>query len=409
MPTLINNYKKSSPILLVAVMIYMLIIICPIVDLYMPWYLTLLPVCVMMLYLCNEKSNLLRAVNILLIGIVLTLFQHWFIFKRQDLLLFIINGIITWISCIVAVLCCSKIKLESQKRILQFALVAMAITSITTILGLQVYPRASRELASATEEVRNVYMSLNIGGFEFIYALVLSIPVVFWMIKQAKGLTKLINVVILIIFLYCIYLSAYTTALLISIVILLLLMYDTLPRLRATIIITIVVFFVMAGSGALSSIFMWLSSAVESEYVSDRLLQIGLVLQGESIEDINTDTTNERLLLMKNAWEGFLSSPIWGNNLISWHKDILSGHSLGLDILSSAGLMGLMFFISMFYKVYKKIFSRRFKDLVFNTQIVWIGFICLSIINPSSFSIIYLVVFTLSSIVDNCNNANLKI
>ena len=59
--------------------------------------------------------------------------------------------------------------------------------------------------------------------------------------------------------------------------------------------------------------------------------------------------------------------------------------------------------------VYKKIFSRRFKDLVFNTQIVWIGFICLSIINPSSFSIIYLVVFTLSSIVNNCNDAKLKI
>jgi hypothetical protein len=246
-------------------------------------------------------------------------------------------------------------------------------------------------------------MSLNIGGFEFIYALTLSIPVIFWMINQTKGVLKLINVGILLSFLYCIYESAYTTALLIAIVILVLLIYNTYSHLRNVIIIGCIILFVIAGSGALSSVFMWLSSTVESEYVSDRLLQIGLVLQGERIENLDTETSNERLLLMKNAWEGFFSSPLWGNNLITWNKNILSGHSLGLDILSSAGILGLVFFVSIFYKVYKKIFSSRFKDLIFQTRIVWIGFIILSIINPSTFPIIYLVVFTFSSIINNYN------
>ena len=403
MPEVTNKYRNSSPILLCAVMLYMLIIICPIVDLHMPWFVTLLPVCVMMFYLCRERSNLRRAINVLLLGVVLTFFQYWFIFKRQDLLTYSINSIITWIPCIIAVLCYSQINLVSQKKLLQFALVAMAITGITTILGLEIYPEASRQLASANEEERTLYMSLNIGGFEFIYALVLTIPVVFWMINKTRGFMKFLNVGILLVFLYCIYMSAYTTALLISIIMLLLLIYDTYSHLRNMIIIGCILFFIMAGSGALSSIFMWLSSIVESEYVSDRLLQIGLVLQGQSIENLDTETSNERLLLMKNAWEGFFASPLWGNNLITWNKNILSGHSMGLDILSSAGILGLVFFISMFYKVYKKIFNSRFKDLIFHTRIVWIGFIILSVINPSTFPIIYLVVFTFSSIINNYN------
>lgn len=404
-----NNYKKSSPILLGAVMMYMLIIICPLIDLYMPWYMNLLPVGVMMFYLLDERSKFRRAINVLLIGIVLTLFQYWFIFKRAELFSFAINGIITWIPSIIAILCFSQINLKSQKLILQMALLAMGMTSITTVLGLQIYPEASRELASASESMRAMYMGLNIGGFEFIYALTLSIPVIFWMINQTKGMMKLINVGILLSFLYCIYESAYTTALLISIIMLLLLIYDTYPHLRNMIIIGSVLFFIMAGSGALSSIFMWLSSSVESEYVSDRLLQIGLVLQGESIENLDTETSNERLLLMKNAWEGFFSSPLWGNNLISWNKNVLSGHSMGLDILSSAGILGLVFFISMFYKAYKKIFNSRFKNLIFHTRIVWIGFIILSVINPSTFPIIYLVVFTFSSIINNYNQAKSQI
>lgn len=371
----------------------------------MPWYLSLLPVGVMFFYLLGERSKFRKAINVLLLGIVLTFFQYWFIFKRQELFPYIINSIITWIPCIIAVLCFSQISLVSQKKLLQVALVAMAITSITTILGLQIYPAASRELASAKEELRFLYMSMNIGGFDFIYALVLSIPIAFWMINQTRGLIKLIHVVILSSFLYCIYLSDYTTALLISIIILILLIYYTYPHLRSILIIVCIMLFIMAGSGALSSIFMWLSSIVESNYMSDRLLQIGLVLQGHSIENLNTETSNERLLLMKNAWKGFCSSPLWGNNLISWNKNVLSGHSMGLDILSSAGILGLVFFISLFYKVYKKIFNSRFKDLIFHTRIVWIGFIILSILNPSTFPIIYLVVFTYSSIINNYNKA----
>ena len=396
-----NNYKKSNPILLGAVMVYMLNIICPVVDLYMPWYLTLLPVAVMIFQLFNDKSRLRKSIKILLIGIVLILFQYWFIFKRIDLFTFLLNGFITWIPCIIAVLCYSQINPKSQKMLVQFALVAMVFTSLTTIVGLRIYPSASRELASASEDLRTIYMNLNIGGFEFIYALVLSIPVVFWMINKTRGFVKILNIGILFSFLYCIYLSAYTTALLISIIILILLIYDTYSRLRSILIIGTIFFLIMAGSGALSSIFMWMSSIVDSAYVSDRLLQIGLVLQGQAIEQIDTETSNERLLLMKNAWEAFLSSPLWGHNVFSWHKNALSGHSLGLDILSSSGVLGLVFFISLFYKIYKKIFNSRFRKLIFHTRIIWIGFIILSFINPTTFPIIYLVIFTFSSIINN--------
>ncbi len=394
--------NRNDFILLGAIIMYILVICCPFIDYYIGWQLTMLPVGLMLIYLMGNREMTKKTVSVVILGLILVLFRYWFINRRDDFLLTVVNGIITWVPCLIAILCVYQVNDKSQKLLLQFSLIVLAVTSYTTILGLEIFPKASRELAGvAVGEDRSNYMLLNIGGFDFIYAITLAIPVVFWMIRYTKRWMKILNVIIFLLFLYCIYMSSYATAFLIVLVVIVLLLIDYNPRWKPYIIYIVLFAAILMGTGALSAFFRWLSSSVESEYVADRLLQVSLLLEGNSAESISTDTSNERVVLLHNAWVGFLNSPLWGNNIISWNKSVLSGHSLLLDIMSASGILGVFFFVSIFYQIYKKVFEGRFNSLVANARIIWISFIILSIFNPSSFAIIYLVIFLFAIIIDN--------
>lgn len=400
----------TNYILLGAIVVNMLITICPFIDLYANWYITLIPVVVMMFFLQSDKSSFHSAIRILTIGLLLALMQYWLINHREDISVVVINGIIAWTPCIITLLCINKVNSFHQKNLLQIALIAMMVTSITTVQGLEIFPFASRELAgAATGEQRDLYMSMNIGGFEFIYALVIALPAALWMINHTKKYQKWLNVCILLSMLYCIYISAYTTALIISILVLVLVPVYSKPQMRPAILMGTALFVLLAGTGIFSAIVRGLSSMVASDYVADRLQQVALLLEGQSAQDIDTDTSNERLVLMQQAWDGFFANPIWGNNWFSWNKNILSGHSFVLDLLSSSGVLGLCIYIRLFYNVFKKIYVTGFQQMTYYSKIIWIAFIAVTVMNPSAFAIIYMVIFTFAEIInklDNIENLN---
>lgn len=401
----------TNYILLGAIVMNMLITICPFVDLYANWYITLIPIVVMMFYLQSDKSSFQSAIRILCTGLLLVLMQYWLINHRDEFSNVVINGIISWTPCIISLLCIKLVSPYYQKYILQIALIAMMVTSITTVQGIEIFPFASRELAgAATGEQRELYMSMNIGGFEFIYALVIALPAALWMISHTKKYLRLLNVFVLLSMIYCIYASQYTTALIITIVVLVLIPIYSKPQMRPAIIIGAIFFVFFAGTGIFSAIIRGISSVIESDYVADRLQQVALLLEGQSAQDIDTETSNERLVLMQQAWDVFFSSPIWGNNWLSWHKNVLSGHSFVLDVLSSSGALGLVIYVYLFYKVFKKIFVKGFQQMTYYSKIIWIAFIAVTIMNPSAFAIIYLVIFTFAEIInrldyiENLNN-----
>ena len=93
------------------------------------------------------------------------------------------------------------------------------ITSFTSLWGYNFYPEASRELASGTALYNTIpYVKANIGGYDFIYALVLFIPVAIWLIINTAGLARIFNVAALLTYYLCIYKSKYAIALLCAIV-----------------------------------------------------------------------------------------------------------------------------------------------------------------------------------------------
>jgi len=100
------------------------------------------------------------------------------------------------------------------KTIVIIMLLAYIVTAVTTLIGLFNDPMASRILASEeSESIGFEYMSkLNIGGFEMIYSLVIIFPVIICLYKQ-KVLSKIVFILISVLFFFCIYQSQYATAL----------------------------------------------------------------------------------------------------------------------------------------------------------------------------------------------------
>lgn len=400
----IQNNKGNNILLIGAILVYLLITICPFLDSLSNWYVTMLPVGVILFFLLRGRM-LQTTLRFLLIALIIATFNFVFFTLRNDFLSYVSRQIVTWTPCLIALLCVNDLSTKSQKLILQVALVAMMITSYTTIIGLKLYPMASRALAGAADEAtRSQYMQINLGGFDFIYALVLSIPIIFWMIDHTRGWLKILNIVGLLLFLYCIYMSAYTTALILTIIELLLIAVDKNPKAKPFIITAGIVFVIFAGTGILSSFVMWVSSMVESAYVADRLQQVALLLQGVSAENIDTDTTNDRLLLTQQAINGFFNSPLWGNNITGYTKSAMSGHSYLLDLLSASGILGFSLYVFLFVKLFKMFFAEKFRNNAFQIRIVWLAFIALAFVNPVLFPIIFMVIFTFSVMISKLND-----
>lgn len=241
------------------------------------------------------------------------------------------------------------------KVLLVIFVVLQIITCITTCMGLIRFPNASRMQAvggaSETPEYM-LYRSLNIGGFDFIYTLVVSFPIIIFSWMSRKDLSKgrkglILNVIIMSIMLiafWTILQSQYTTALVLTIFSFFLLFIRTKASIRKLVIILIIgtIFFSMlkpvVGAG-----FIFASRQVQSELVQLRLYDIGLSLQGRSTQ---SDDYDERNGLWRKSWTTFTEHPFgtWGGGT--------GAHSAWLDSLALYGIIGLIAIVILIYSVY---------------------------------------------------------
>lgn len=378
---------------------FLLIAYCPAVDYRCDWFVTILPLLVL-IYSIAKKMGLPALTKLLLVAFLYSLFEYWVMHRQVDFVTEIRNHMMAFTPLLLCVYFDKEYSRKTALAFIQISLILVLITSITTILGLDVYPDASRKLASRGNKLLvDIWYQMNIGGFDFIYSLVLLLPITYWMIQRSDKKFKIVNTIIFIIELYCIYKSSYTTALVMSLISLCMVIVNIQPHLKPFFYFLGSVFFLLSGTGALSDMILWLSTQVESSYVADRLLQLSMVLNGTDVNDIGTESTNDRLVLYKTALDSFLSSPIWGNNISTFNKELLAGHSVVLDTLAGAGLIGIVFVIVIFKKLFKSTVTRVNNKVSSFVVIPWVMFIAISAGNPSAFLLLYMVIFTFSSLV----------
>lgn len=280
----------------------------------------------------------------------------------------------------------NRLKLGNQLLIIY--IVMTFITCITTYIGYDVFPNASRELASLDNDSSNyrTYMKLNIGGFSFIYTLVFLNILVIYSIKNCKLFKRSIsvamfNILFLIIIGLVIYKSQYTTAILIYSISLLFLLSGR--RFNFKYIITFIcisVIIVLLFRAPVAEIMESLSEKVESYDVSQRLYDLSRFLVGEYTSDYSDlDARRNTYMTSLNT---FLNNPfgVWSNRGNG-------GHSFVLDNIARFGILGVALVIIMLYKLYRLyIFPINNNNIYGYASVLLIIYVVLSVINPHIFT-----------------------
>jgi len=364
----------------------------PVVDYYCPWYITIIPAAIALGITLYKDRNVYPLIIALFSILGLWFLTYWVIYRDHPIANNLINFIISFIPCILAI---QANRTVTDKDFFEGYLKTMSIfvgiTCITTIIGLIIYPMASRQLASGsaiwdTER----YTRINIGGYEFIYALVLLIPVFLWLIKRARGLWKAIYIIILTLDICCIYASQYTIALVCAVVALIVVALQNNQKLAWICTILIAIFLLFNGLSLLGKMFYWVSDIVDQEYVSDRLLQLAQLFSGQTV---STETSSERLDHYFNQVNEFLNSPVLGHNLLEYSNTHVSGHSLFLDLAGGAGIFGVSVLIFLIQKLYRLAVNPSKQRVLPHIRSLWIMAILLALLNPIIFSTTLTVVF----------------
>ena len=228
---------------------------------------------------------------------------------------------------------------------------ALAVTVITTYIGVLANPGAARYLATVSDSSDAYFVSLgrqNIGGFSFIYTICIVFPMIIGFYKQKKINTILISIITVILILYFLAAEYATATMLLLIEIFLIFQSKKLTwrQILAFLLILILVFFVF--SSAISSLFMWISENIGSETLAERFESAAHELSGEGSDE------ESDISLRKDAYltdlQGFSEHPLFGGWIFGEIKS--GGHSYLLGILSKYGLVGIV----IVFFIYKKIF-----------------------------------------------------
>jgi O-antigen ligase len=254
------------------------------------------------------------------------------------------------------------------------------------------YPTAARELASG-DALFNVskYHQANIGGYDFIYALVMVAPVMLWMIRRTAGFMRLVNIFALVAAITCVIKSQYTIALITLALSIAIALIRRNKAMGFVLTAGVLLFLLTGGLNQLGEFVRWLSTKVEYDYVSDRLLQVAQVLQGQVI---STDTSSRRMDIYFHAIDLFRQKPIFGWNLFSFSKENVSGHTLILDLLSGGGILGLILYVLPIRSLCKKALHNIQKPASDMIKVTWIVFIMVACLNPVVYSLILTIPFT---------------
>lgn len=230
--------------------------------------------------------------------------------------------------------------LRNSKWIL---IVLIAVSSIYTLMGNLQYPEASRLLASTTDyysTTRELYRSINIGGYGFVYSLVFAVMPILLLIKNNSN-HPILLLACVILFIATIAVSAYMTAIIICSLMLVFTLIKNKKVMRILTALGLVVIVVLLFREQILSILVSLGEMTGADILVTRAQQL---LTGSYFLDAGADQAN-RLTIFKNTILNWLDSPVVGNMFGADHLVYRrSGHSEMLGYLEKWGLFASVYF-----------------------------------------------------------------
>lgn len=269
------------------------------------------------------------------------------------------------------------------KRLALVIVLIYVITSITTTIGCITNPMTSRFLATeaaSKDADYGMFMLMNIGGFDFVYTLVLFLPLLMGCVKN-KIINRIVVLAIIVLFMATIIETEYATALLFSLLSLFLFVSPKNFNLsKSKYYLIAFVFLILLSRLWLAPFISSMAEGLDSEMLSSRFDEIASIFGSGQVER-GTDA-GARSELYKKSIQSFYNSPVFG----SWSSAEVGGHSLLLDSLARYGLLGLIGYV-MLWRGIIRLCLKRFKERK------WIGFFYFAIIESIGLSIINPKVF----------------
>lgn len=282
-----------------------------------------------------------------------------------------------------------------QKAFLWIVGISITVTMVMTINTLRQYPGASRVLASNSFEKygANKYRKMGSGGFDFIYTLVLLVPVAITASIKSKGINKIIAVAVSVGMIVTILLSGYTTAILLMSVacILLLCSVNKLTLGITIVLLPVVIWGYLTFRSEISNWLIKISEQFSSQSVQGHLEEIAdIIAQRSDVGDLN------RTQLYLKSFDAFLRHPIIGA-YISEGSGSVGGHSTLLDLLGGCGLIVFFLYTGFLTTWYFRI-ARSLMDRWVRTgwKITSLVYVALQLVNPIFSN--YLIIFAYMSI-----------
>lgn len=312
------------------------------------FYMMVVVVLVVLILVLDRPDNLNLYGTFLLPFIIYGILT--FFTSNQDVIMWGYQTLLFWLPLILGYYFTQDTSriIGSYSKIIIFAFV---VTMITTIIGCIQNPNAARiiaTIANAQDAEAILFDMQNIGGYNFVYYMILLYPVLI-MAYKTKKVKFLPTIILTTIILATVIYSEYTTALLLFVITSILFFTKKNLSARGVVVISIIaVLFLFVFNSVVSDFLQWLGNASGSEVIKTRLDALAGGQAGLQASEDN------RIQLYQQSLDVFSQNFLFGTFINRTRMD--GSHSFILDNLAQFGILGA----GLMYFMYNRIFRRFF-------------------------------------------------
>lgn len=280
--------------------------------------------------------------------------------------------------------------------VVKFALIFIVITAITSIIGLTLFPGATRMMANSSSGSRTLmFQQIGIGRYGYFVGIAYLLPIVAFCSKNKQFSIKLriSSLIVGFLLIFALIKSEFTTALIIgsSFFLFSFLVKKNILKVYLTGIFVFFLVFVLINQ-QLADLLNYISNYLSSNILQSRIKDLAILL---TVQDFNpetgiTYTVSTRLFLVKKSIIAFLENPIVGG------AGNRGGHSYFIDRLAMFGLLAFLPWLIIIKNLlsYKNHFSDDYKNSFLLSFMVYIsiGIMTTSIETPQAAVSMYFIV-----------------
>lgn len=387
--------KPSNKIIKTSIYYILIYLLIPAVRVIFGGYSLLFFIILFFFGLIFEERKIFNEIIFAAIIIFLYISLYIYATNPSDLFRAAFSQTIFWIPLLISLFNNKSDDGALKKKTVNLILTCLIITTITTIIGLEISPMASRELATGKEELYDLYdyYSRNIGGYGFAYSLTLVIPTILYLYNRTR---KIKYILIALLMLICIIKTQYTIAIILSFASLFL-MFTNFKTKNTFLMLFFVMLVFIVFKKPVANFLLSIAYNTQSAMIANRFGEIANAL----LFDEASGGAGARVLLYFNSFNVFIKNPLLGTILNRRDFINIGQHSQNFDLLAYTGLVGFSFYVGIIIRTFSllklNIYDSKYRTCVIYTLVM---FLLLGFINTTSFPELSIIVFLLASCSD---------